>query len=746
MYYAEKSYKVYMAAIVCCGGLIWAHNVGATEAVSTPTYDLGTVVVTATKTQQEIAKVPASVSVVTAEDIEKKNISSIQEALQFLPGVYIDKKAQGSLMLRGMESKDVLVLVDGVQQNSSYNGIVDFNAIPITSVKRIEVLRGAASSLYGGHAVAGVINIITTGAPEEGTHVTGDLSYGSNNTWTKAVSVNSRINDKWSVGVDYEKRSSDGYKGYFRTAGTKAKKGKTVATADVKQLSNGTYLYGGRGEKEWSHENYGFSVGYHFNEDQTLTYTYRRTNSESSYNNPFTYVRDAQGKPVWIGNVLVAPNKMITLSPKDFLGYDNATKRDTHNLVYRDNASDITARISYVTDKEDGFSSPVIPKTYKDVDWNGAGDYSQHPGKKWTYEVEKTWHDVGKHTISAGASYHSEEMTQKRYNLASWHNKDSIINQYAQDNGKVENIALYLQDEYQFNDEWSLFAGARYDHFKKGDGHYWKGDGTGCTEYDVTSSGQNYNHISPKVALEYKANDRMNYYVSYGESFNPPALVNIYRYGGAGMGNVIPNPALDPETSRTWELGLKRQLSDKDTLDVSLYHVKTRDKVEYTTFYDERTHKAAYKQYINYGTEKRRGIELNYEHTFNDGLTGYVNYSWQTGSIDGPKLANTNKERMSNEADYGVPKHILHTGIAYDKNKWNGFLDMQYVSPRQSPNTPGGEYGASDGYFLVNIGAGYKITPDFTVKVGIDNVLNRDFYDSEATSGRTYTLGVRYEY
>lgn len=153
--------KSRFVAVVCCSGIVLSSSIAGAEGIAPSDYDLGTIVVTATKTNQSIANVPASVSVITSQDIENKNISSVQEALQFLPGIFIDQSAQGSLTMRGMDSTDVLVLVDGVQQNSSYNGVVNFNMVPITNVERIEVLRGGASSLYGGHAVAGVINIIT---------------------------------------------------------------------------------------------------------------------------------------------------------------------------------------------------------------------------------------------------------------------------------------------------------------------------------------------------------------------------------------------------------------------------------------------------------------------------------------------------------------------------------------------------------------------------------------------------------
>ena len=167
---------------------------------------------------------------------------------------------------------------------------------------------------------------------------------------------------------------------------------------------------------------------------------------------------------------------------------------------------------------------------------------------------------------------------------------------------------------------------------------------------------------------------------------------------------------LDPETSKTWELGMKRQLTDRDSVDISLYNVKTKDKIEYTYFYLPGTSTTEYKQYINYGVEKRRGIELNYEHKFTDNLTSYVNYAWQSGKVSGPKLEDTNKSGYSNAVDYSVPKHIFHAGLAYDKEKWTGLLDMQYVSARQSSTAAAGEYGAYDGYFLVNTSVGYRVT------------------------------------
>lgn len=180
-------------------------------------YELDEMVVTATRTMKQIQEVPSSVSVVTAKELENHNVISVQDALQYLPGVYMDQSSQGAISLRGFGSTNVLVLVDGVQQNDTYEGSVNFNSIPVENIERIEVVRGAGSSIYGGHAVGGVINI-TTKEAKAGTHIDAAVSYGSYKTWKKSLNVNAKVNDKWSFGLGFENRKADGFDGYYNTA------------------------------------------------------------------------------------------------------------------------------------------------------------------------------------------------------------------------------------------------------------------------------------------------------------------------------------------------------------------------------------------------------------------------------------------------------------------------------------------------------------------------------------------------
>src|SRR5262245_6629397 len=122
------------------------------------------VVVTATRVPIDILSSPATVDVVTGDDLRRRGVTSIADALQTLPGVTFAQTGSfggtTSLFLRGGESKYVKVLVDGVAINDP-GGAIDFGSLTTDNIERIEVVRGPASVLYGADAVTGVVQIFT---------------------------------------------------------------------------------------------------------------------------------------------------------------------------------------------------------------------------------------------------------------------------------------------------------------------------------------------------------------------------------------------------------------------------------------------------------------------------------------------------------------------------------------------------------------------------------------------------------
>lgn len=133
---------------------------------------LDTVVVTAAGFEQKLTDAPASISVITREDLAKRPYMTLLDAVRDLEGVDVgetrDKTGQGTISMRGMGSDYTLILVNGRRQNNHGDiypnnfGGNQFNHIPpLDAIERIEVIRGPASTLYGADAMGGVINVIT---------------------------------------------------------------------------------------------------------------------------------------------------------------------------------------------------------------------------------------------------------------------------------------------------------------------------------------------------------------------------------------------------------------------------------------------------------------------------------------------------------------------------------------------------------------------------------------------------------
>ena len=159
------------------------------------------IVVSASKTEQSLKNVSASVEVITAEDIAEKHFTTVTEALNSLPGIsYTANGGLGSsqeVFIRGMDGKRILVLIDGIRYNDPANTSgAHFAHLMISDIERIEVIKGAQSGIWGADASAGVINIITKQAAE-GSHAGADIEAGSFGTrkWGGFVSHRTALYD-----------------------------------------------------------------------------------------------------------------------------------------------------------------------------------------------------------------------------------------------------------------------------------------------------------------------------------------------------------------------------------------------------------------------------------------------------------------------------------------------------------------------------------------------------------------------
>lgn len=130
---------------------------------------LATITVTATQTEHSQKSAPASISIITQEDLAKRPVYDLADALQNTAGIHINSSSaygREEIKIRGMDSDYTLILVNGRRVNSrdaltsGYSNDFDLSSIPLAAIERIEVVRGPMSSLYGADALGGVVNVI----------------------------------------------------------------------------------------------------------------------------------------------------------------------------------------------------------------------------------------------------------------------------------------------------------------------------------------------------------------------------------------------------------------------------------------------------------------------------------------------------------------------------------------------------------------------------------------------------------
>lgn len=194
-------------------------------AAAQETVYLEKMVITATRTEERIESVASSVTVITAEEIEAKQVTTVLEVLRSVKGFDVVQNGgvgkRTSIFVRGGNSGHILVMIDGIQVNSPTTGSYDFANLTVDNIDRIEIIRGPQSTLYGSDAMAGVINIISKEGKgslqwqisgEGGTYNTKKISLsasGSSEKTNYSFSASRFKTDGFSVAKDLDE--DDGY-------------------------------------------------------------------------------------------------------------------------------------------------------------------------------------------------------------------------------------------------------------------------------------------------------------------------------------------------------------------------------------------------------------------------------------------------------------------------------------------------------------------------------------------------------
>ena len=685
-------------------------------------HDLGETVVTATRVEEPLAKVPASVTVITAKEMEKRQAFSLREALAREAGVYVSPTAEtkDGLTLRGFSGKDVLVLYNGQQLNTAFDSSVNWDTIPMSEIERVEIVRGAGSSLYGGHAVAGVINIVTKAQAKDGAlHGRAETKFGTNQTWQRSLSVTGG-EGAFSFRLGYDARSSDGYAGYF-SRGTEAKSGKVSAYGDLRRSADGRYIIGSRGAKKKESENVTLSLRYDISDARFLEYAYLHSDYKYNYHDPFTYLVDAAGHPTFSG-IVDADGTLVRARYSDYLGYYGERGQDLHRLRYEDAKNRFKLSAGYSDVYKEGYTS--IPTSAGSIDYQGPGARASYPSKNYNVDVQKVW-PIGAHTLLLGGAWSKDEMEYTNQNLASWTDFSSVVGSPTMESGgSIVSSALFLQDTYAFAPKWELGLGIRYDRFDKKDGY----SVAGGVRRDYAD--KRFTSYSPKLSLSYAPKKNALVFLSYGKSFNPPSIYKLFRRAGDTMSSVQANPNLTPETAKTYEIGYKDKVSGRFSYSATLFQIDSDDTIALAT-------QGGVKAYYNMNRGRTKGAEIAMKYDFSHDWHTYLNYTYETGTLTSGGVTRDN---------YDIPRHMVHTGIEWRKGRWDVVLDGQYVSARQSADVVTGEYGSEDAFFTANFALNYAIEQNFKAQLAVSNLFDRTFYAGVAASGRTVTFGLSLDF
>lgn len=183
---------LFVAAALCGTSAMAQIHVSKKDTVKTSkTVNLNPVVVTGSGHHQRLKSAVTPVRVISKRDIQEQGVTTFEDAVtRMIPQISLAPNGMGSqLRLNGLGNKYILILVNGRKLSGDISNNIDINRINMSRVKRIEVLDGAASSLYGSDAIGGVINIITEQPTSDMLSATSDTRVSGKGKFTQSINV-----------------------------------------------------------------------------------------------------------------------------------------------------------------------------------------------------------------------------------------------------------------------------------------------------------------------------------------------------------------------------------------------------------------------------------------------------------------------------------------------------------------------------------------------------------------------------
>jgi outer membrane receptor protein involved in Fe transport len=655
--------------------------------------------VTATKTEQTLQKTPSSINLISGDEISQKNKFTFDEVLADVQGITINRTSGinvSSLSIRGSSDvagggigNRVLLLLDGRPSLTGDSKGALWSLIPISIIDKVEVVKGAFSSLYGSSAIGGVVNVITK-KPSYKPYFSLGLNYGFYQKLSDSLKFSNKLQslkgidvihsntmNKFSYLLAFDYKQNDGYS----------------------QQSNFN-LYSGLAK-----------LTYDLFSNRDIEFTFQYTNSECGY--PHYWRKDAGqiAQPY-----MIAPYYIGDKINKETQSYD---------LLYRSipgSKSKFSSRFYYY-------------KLYSVSDYNSNNPVSYQygtPGQNFKTNI--TSYNFG------NINQMDYEINTSNYLIAGtdiqWNVVRSAPASILYGDQQQNNFAVYFQDE------WKLVK-------SKNDNAIFSSTFGGRIDYSNSIGTMSTVQISPKFSLLFVPQtssgvlENTSYRILLGRAFRTPSIAEFYfkkeLFGGFDF---IYNPNLKPETMFSLEVGIRKQYKTRLTLDVSAYFNLYDNLIQYVNIGDAINGPF---QVQNIAKSQVRGIEflIDYTSSFRifDEIFKYkfeFNYNYN----DARDLS---VNRLDDLLPY-KPKHNFNFGMNLDYFGFDLNVSRKYLSKVEKVIFY--KYEEPDAYFLMNIKLSKNIGNHINVFVAVNNVFDKFYQELERITApnRSYNSGINIEF
>lgn len=722
--------------------------------------------------------IPAMVRTVTRQQIETSvNAMTAAETLRYLPSIYVRERYIGdraapvaARTTATNTSGEVLVYADNILLSNLLGNIAfppRWGMVSPAEIERIDVMYGPFSALYPGNSHGGVVTITTRMPKKFELHAAGATSlqtfsnYQTNEpnlAGNMNVAVGNKIND-FSFWLTYDRLDAQSQSTYFGTALPAAGRGAPIPVCCGQfdlgpdgrpRLITGTFA------NDHTRQHLGKAkLVYEFAPSTSATYVAGLWNNVSDYGTT-TYLKNAGGFPVFNapGQVSVGGlNFGLTgLNP----GHENATH--------------LMQAVSIKRDTGGAFDFDVVGTSYNFLrDFSHfanaygvstAGRNTNDTGTRWhTLDARGIWRPgfdfFGKHEVSLGAHADLYALNTVQTNTPLFTSNFPASIQ-AINLGKTQTRGIYTQDIWQFHPQWRLIAGAR--------GEFWEAfDGANQTlgarnSFGVASAPNlhpaSYKQaFSPKGAIEYRVTDDFTLRGSVARAYRFPTVNELFQNIATPTGITVSNPNLQSEVFTAYDL--TGEYSFHNLFGV-IGFAKPRVSLFMTDRWNAVFNQIGFvnglpaRQNTNIDKANFRGVEGEVQ--MNDVFLAGLDFQGSVTFVDAKILSNWQNPVTQGMQYPRVPPLRARALLVYHPNSDLSLsLGMRYASAAygtlENRDFVRDTFGSPSSAFLYfDAKANYKLSKEWTLSAGIDNIGNYKAFAFHNLPHRMYFLGLKYDY